>query len=114
MRVAAIGAVAQLAGEQQAEAVKPYIQQCAQGAEETVARAANKALQKLEGRLSPSGRYTATANVGSTAATATPTPGPLTTTAAPPTATRTATTTGAAARLGYDVRDIDGPNAARR
>ncbi len=93
VQVAAIGAVAQLAGEQQAEAVKPYIQQCAQGAEETVARAANKALQKLEGRLSPSGRYTGTANVGTIAATATPTPAPLTAMVASPAATRTATRT---------------------
>jgi eukaryotic-like serine/threonine-protein kinase len=52
VRVAAIGAVAQLAGEQHAEVVKPYIQQAAAGAEETVVRAANKAMQKLEGRTS--------------------------------------------------------------
>jgi serine/threonine-protein kinase len=50
VRVAAIGAVAQLAGEQQADVVKPYIQQAAAGAEETVVRAANKAIMKLEGR----------------------------------------------------------------
>jgi len=35
VRVAAIEAVAQLAGEQQADSVKPYIQQAAAGAEET-------------------------------------------------------------------------------
>ncbi len=52
VRVAAIGAVAQLAGEQHAEVVKPYIQQAATGAEETVVRAANKAMQKLEGLTS--------------------------------------------------------------
>jgi eukaryotic-like serine/threonine-protein kinase len=57
VRVAAIGAVAQLAGEQQAEAVRPHLQQAAQNGEETVQRAVTKALQKLEGRLSPSGRY---------------------------------------------------------
>jgi HEAT repeat protein len=45
VRVAAIAAVAQLAGEQQAEAVRPYLQQSAQGAEETVQRAVSKALQ---------------------------------------------------------------------
>ncbi|HWN38959.1 MAG TPA: HEAT repeat domain-containing protein [Gammaproteobacteria bacterium] len=61
VRVAAIGAVAQLAGEQQAEAVRGPLQQSAQGAEETVQRAVTKALQKLEGRLSPSGRFTGTA-----------------------------------------------------
>ena len=57
VRVAAIGAVAQLAGEQQAEAVRPHLQQAAQAGEETVQRAVTKALQKLEGRVSPSGRY---------------------------------------------------------
>src|SRR5262245_30577958 len=92
VRVAAIGAVAQLAGEQQAEAVRAPLQQSAQGADETVQRAVTKALQKLEGRLSPSGRFkdgTATfAGPGPTAtATATATPP-----AAPPTQTRTAQT----------------------
>ena len=58
VRIAAIGAVAQLAGEQQGEAVRPYIQQAAAGAEETVLRAVTKALQKLDGRISPSGRFT--------------------------------------------------------
>ena len=57
VRVAAIGAVAQLAGEQQADAVRPHLQQAAQSGEETVQRAVTKALQKLEGRTSPSGRY---------------------------------------------------------
>ncbi len=70
VRVAAIGAVAQLAGEQQAEAVRPYIQQSAQGADETVARAVSKALQKLDGRLSPSGRFTASTSLAGTAASA--------------------------------------------
>ena len=51
VRVAAIAAVAQLAGEQQAEAVRPLLQQSAQGADETVQRAVTKALQKLDGRL---------------------------------------------------------------
>jgi serine/threonine-protein kinase len=90
VRVAAIGAVAQLAGEQQAEAVKPYIQQAAAGADETVIRAATKAMQKLEGRTSPSGRFTATATLAGTAtATPPPAPGPMTasTRAAPRNAT---------------------------
>ncbi len=78
VRIAAIGAVAQLAGEQQGEAVRPYIQQAAVGAEETVLRAVTKALQKLDGRVSPSGRFTATANLTSTA---TPPPTPMSQTA---------------------------------
>jgi serine/threonine-protein kinase len=67
VRVAAINAVAQLAGEQQAEAVRPYIQQAAQGADETVLKAVNKALQKLEGKLSPSGRFVGTATLAAAA-----------------------------------------------
>jgi eukaryotic-like serine/threonine-protein kinase len=70
VRVAAIGAVAQLAGEQQAEAVRGPLQQSAQGADETVQRAVTKALQKLDGKLSPSGRFMGT--TGGTVITATP------------------------------------------
>jgi serine/threonine-protein kinase len=77
VRVAAIGAVAQLAGEQQAEAVRGPLQQSAQGADETVQRAVSKALQKLEGRLSPSGRFTGTATFAGPAPTATGTPLPM-------------------------------------
>jgi serine/threonine-protein kinase len=71
VRVAAITAVAQLAGEQQAEAVRAPLLQSAQGADETVQRAVTKALQKLDGRLSPSGRFTATGTLGSGAPSAT-------------------------------------------
>jgi len=74
VRVAAIGAVAQLAGEQQAEAVRGPLQQSAQGADETVQRAVSKALQKLEGRLSPSGRFTGTATFAGPGPTSTATP----------------------------------------
>ena len=70
VRVDAIGAVAQLADEQHAEVVKPYIQQAAAGAEETVVRAANKAMQKLEGRTS-TGR-----SIGDFCSSALPTPLP--------------------------------------
>jgi serine/threonine-protein kinase len=84
VRVAAIGAVAQLAGETQAEVVRPYIQQSAQGADETVVRAANKALQKLDGRLSPSGRFVGTSTLAASAASST-TPPPM---SAPTQATR--------------------------
>ena len=84
VRVAAIAAVAQLAGEQQAEAVRPHLQQSAQGADETVQRAVTKALQKLDGRLSPSGRYQGTGTLGvGTVASTSPT--------MPPVQTRTVT-----------------------
>ncbi len=101
VRVAAIAAVAQLAGEQQAEAVRAPLQQSAQGGDETVQRAVTKALQKLDGRLSPSGRYTTqTVNAGPTAtASATPAPVPAaqartaqTRSGPPPSATFTART----------------------
>ncbi len=75
IRVAAISAVAQLAGEQHAELVRAHIQQSAQGADETVQRAVTKALNKLDGRLSPSGRFVGTGTMsGGAAATITPPP----------------------------------------
>jgi serine/threonine-protein kinase len=77
VRVAAISAVAQLAGEQQADVVRPHLQQSAQGADETVIRAVTKALQKLDGRLSASGRYSSTGSLSVTAAGATAPPTPL-------------------------------------
>ena len=87
VRISAINAVAQLAGEQQAEAVRPYIQQAAQGADETVMKAANKALQKLEGKLSPSGRFIGTGTLtagASVASSMTPPPMPAPGGRAPP------------------------------
>jgi serine/threonine-protein kinase len=101
IRIAAIAAVAQLAGEQQAEMVRPYIQQSASGADETVVRAVNKALQKLDGRLSPSGRFTSTASLSPTP---TPSPGPLMSTgtgtrAAPPPPMRNTAATSTARTL---------------
>jgi serine/threonine-protein kinase len=93
VRVAAIGAVAHLAGEQQVEAVRPYLQQSAQGADETVQRAVAKALQKLEGRLSPSGRFkdvTGTVSAGAATVASSTTPPPMATTQARATATRAA------------------------
>ena len=92
VRVAAIGAVAQLAGEQQAEAVRGPLQQSAQGADETVQRAVTKALQKLDGRLSPSGRYKegGTATFSGPGPTATVTPATMTGSQARATQTRSA------------------------
>jgi eukaryotic-like serine/threonine-protein kinase len=92
IRVAAIAAVAQLAGEQQAEAVRGPLQQSAQGADETVQRAVNKALQKLDGRLSPSGRFLG----GGTASVAGPSPTATASPPAPAPQTRTAQTRPAA------------------
>ena len=77
IRIAAINAVAQLAGEQQADAVRPYIQQSAAVGDDTIARAASRALQKLEGRLTPSGRFTSTIPSAAGYHTPTPSPGPL-------------------------------------
>jgi HEAT repeat protein/tRNA A-37 threonylcarbamoyl transferase component Bud32 len=91
VRVAAIGAVAQVAGDQHSETVRPYLQQSAQGADETIARAVTKALQKLDGRLSPSGRFTGTATLGATVASpTTPPAAPAATTQARATTTRPA------------------------
>jgi serine/threonine-protein kinase len=85
VRVAAIAAVAQLAGEQQADAVRAPLQASAQGADETIQRAVTRALQKLEGRLSPSGRFTAR-----TEAVAAPAPASGQTTSGTPPPTRAA------------------------
>ncbi|HET7607602.1 MAG TPA: protein kinase, partial [Gammaproteobacteria bacterium] len=112
VRVAAIGAVAQLAGEQQAEAVRGPLQQSAQGADETVQRAVSKALQKLEGRLSPSGRFTGTATFAGPGPTATATPPPMPT---PPTAraqTRSAPPPSPAATSTARTLLVDGPEDA--
>jgi HEAT repeat protein/tRNA A-37 threonylcarbamoyl transferase component Bud32 len=76
IRIAAINAVAQLAGDQHGEAVRPYLQQSAQGSDETVARAVTKALQKIDGRLSPSGRFQSTGTLAAAAAAAVTTAGP--------------------------------------
>jgi serine/threonine-protein kinase len=101
VRVAAIAAVAQLAGEQQAEAVRPHLQQSAQGADETIQRAVTKALQKLDGRLSPSGRFERTGTLSEASVVSSPPPAPpaatharaTTTRAAPPAALPSATAT---------------------
>jgi serine/threonine-protein kinase len=76
VRVAAINAVAQLAGEQHAEQVKPHIQLAATGADETVLRAVNRAMQKLEGRTSMTGRASATFSSAIPSSTPLPAPGP--------------------------------------
>jgi HEAT repeat protein/tRNA A-37 threonylcarbamoyl transferase component Bud32 len=55
VKVAAITSAAQLADPQEAETVRAYIQQIANGAEQTIVQAADKALQKLEGRVLSSG-----------------------------------------------------------
>jgi eukaryotic-like serine/threonine-protein kinase len=125
VRIAAIAAVAQLAGEQQAEAVRPYIQQSAAGADETVERAASKALQKLDGRLTPSGRYSGTgtsgvSSSGTVAGTASPTPSPPlnpapvvgTTRTAPTRPQSTASTVSAATTSSARTLLIDGPEDA--
>lgn len=66
VRVAAIAAAAELAGEQQAETVRAHVQQSAAGGDDAIARAAAKALAKLDGRSSPSGRFpTSTSGAGS-------------------------------------------------
>ena len=92
VRISAINAVAHLAGEQQAEAVRPYIQQAAQGGDETVLKAANKALQKIDGKLSPSGRFIGTGTLSAGTIASSMTPPPMATTnsrAMPPPAART-------------------------
>ena len=79
VRVAAITAVAQLAGEQQAEVVRTQIQRAAVGADETVLRAVNKAIAKLEGRTSMTGHLPSeTSSTPPSSSTPMPAPGPTT------------------------------------
>jgi serine/threonine-protein kinase len=58
VRVAAIEALASLSDEANMDAVRSHIQQASDGQDETVVRAVSRAMQKLEGRASASGRYT--------------------------------------------------------
>ena len=92
-----------------------HIQQCCARRRRDRRRAANKALQKLEGRLSPSGRYTGPRRERSRPRSA-PTPAPLTAMLASPADAHGDAhgAPGAAARAGLDVRDIGSPHAARR
>ena len=73
VRVAAIETLASLADEANLEAVRAHIQQAAEGQDETVVRAVSRAIQKIEGRASQSGRYTQTSVLSPTP---TPAPGP--------------------------------------
>lgn len=73
VRVAAIEAAALLSDDQHAEVVRAHVQQAVPPGDETIARAAAKAIQKLDGKLSASGQFTTT---GTVSATPTPAPGP--------------------------------------
>jgi serine/threonine-protein kinase len=73
IRVAAIEALAALADEPNTEAVKAHIQQSTDGQEDTVIRAASRAIQKLEGRATASGRFA----TGATLVSSTPRPMPV-------------------------------------
>ena len=71
VKLAAIEAVGELVGEQHATRIREFLQQTAATADETIARAATRALQRIEGRLTPSGHFAAT---GTLSPTPTPTP----------------------------------------
>src|SRR5690606_26511049 len=83
IKLAAIEAVATLAAEQYNDVAQAHIQQSAAGADETVARAAARAVQQPQGRAS--GQFAATGTLGVTptvaAAASSSTPQPA---AAPP------------------------------
>ncbi|MBN1238569.1 MAG: protein kinase [Gammaproteobacteria bacterium] len=99
VKLAAIEAVSSLGAEQYNDVAQAHIQQGAAGADDTIARAAAKAIQQLQGRAS--GQFAATGTLGitptmsqSASATPTPTPAPTTarrTAAAPPPPTSEAT-----------------------
>jgi serine/threonine-protein kinase len=66
VRIAAIEALTSLSDDQHAEIVRAHIQQSLTPGDETIARAASKAVQKLEGKLGSSGQFTATGTLGGT------------------------------------------------
>jgi len=66
IKLAAIEAIAELAGEQHATKIREFLQQTAASSDESIARAANRALQRIEGRLPQSGQFAATGTLGVT------------------------------------------------
>jgi len=70
VRIAAIEALTGLTDEANSDSVRAHIQEATEGQGETIIRAASRAIQKLDGRASASGRFTQTA----TALSSTPTP----------------------------------------
>jgi eukaryotic-like serine/threonine-protein kinase len=74
VKLAAIEAVAELTGEQHAEAVRSYLQQMTVGAEETIIRAATKAVQRIDGRAAGTGQFSSTGTLNPSP---TPTPMPM-------------------------------------
>jgi serine/threonine-protein kinase len=88
VKVAAIEAVAELVkDERHVEVIRAQLQQVGASADDTVARAAARALQKLDGRVSASGQFAATGTIGATAAsgpTQTPTSQPAPSRPSPP------------------------------
>ena len=105
VRIAAIEALTGLADEQHVEFVRAHIQQALSGGEETIVRAAAKAVQKLDGRLSSSGQFAATGTVG-----ATPHPAPAPGRTAAPAAPRSAPAVTTSARTllieGADLQSV--------
>ena len=75
IRIAAIEALSGLSDEANSESVRAHIQQATEGQEETVIRAASRAIQKLDGRAGASGRFTQTATALSAKPTSTVAPG---------------------------------------
>ncbi len=81
VRLATIEAVTQLADEQQAEQVRAHIQQSVDTSDETLGRAASRALAKLDGRQSTSGQYTSSTLMVADSHSGTPKPRPAPSTA---------------------------------
>ncbi len=94
IRVAAITAAAELAEERSADVVRAHLQQAGATGDDTVARAAARALQKLDGRTAASGQFAATGTLGapSVAPPSQPSPGPPPREVPPPSTGSTART----------------------
>ncbi len=76
VRVAAITASAELAEERSSDVVRAHLQQVGAAGDDTVARAAARALQKLDGRTAASGQFAATGTLGAASAPPTSRSGP--------------------------------------
>jgi serine/threonine-protein kinase len=114
VRVAAIEALTNLADEQRLELVRAHIQQALTGGDETIVRAAAKAVQKLEGRLTSSGRFATTGTLSSTPTPQRTAPVPVAPTApVPPVPPGPTAATSAARTLLIEGTDLSSVTASR-
>src|SRR5690606_2562946 len=102
IKIAAIEAVGELVGDQHVTKIRDFLQQTAATTDESIARAATRALQRIESRLPQSGQFAATGTLGSL----TPHPRPVSRSAPAPSAPAGPAETTAARTLLVEGADI--------